>query len=80
VRPTSEPPLLRRARGLVLRLVRRRALSVAIGVALAAPSAWVEWSGPYGPWADGLALVCGATGAALIWTGLTGARGDWVDR
>jgi hypothetical protein len=28
---------------------------------------------------DGVALVAGATGAALIWTSLTGARPDWVE-
>ena len=27
----------------------------------------------------GLALVAGATGIALIWTGLVGARPDWVE-
>ena len=36
---------LRRARGALLRLTRRRALAVVIGAALAVPSAWVEFSG-----------------------------------
>ena len=71
---------LRRARGFVLRLVRRRAAAVAVGLALAAPSAWVEFSGRYSSWwVDGLALVAGATGLAILWTGLTGASPDWVD-
>ena len=70
---------LRRARGFVLRLVRRRATAVAVGLALAAPSAWVEFSGRYGSWWDGLALVVGATGLAILWTGLTGAAPDWID-
>ena len=70
----------RRLRGVVLRLVRRRALAIAIGVALAAPAAWVEFSGRYDAWwVDGLSLVVGATGLALFWTGLTGVSPDWID-
>jgi hypothetical protein len=72
--------LLRRARGLVLRLVRRRALAVAVGVALVAPAAWAEFFSRYEAWwIEGLALVVGATGIALLWTGLTGAAPDWVE-
>ena len=71
---------LRRARGSILRLVRRRALAVAVGLALAVPAAWVEFSGRYGAWwIDGLALVIGATGLAILWTGLTGVGPDWID-
>jgi hypothetical protein len=71
---------LRRARGLVLRLVRRRAVSVIVGGALAAPAAWVELVVRDVPWwAEGLALVAGATGLALVWTGLTGPGPDWVE-
>jgi hypothetical protein len=71
---------LRRVRGALLRLVRRRWLAVVVGCALATPAAWVEFFGRYDAWwVDGLALVCGATGLALIWTGLTGAAPDWVD-
>ena len=71
---------LRRARGFVLRLVRRRAAAVAVGLALALPSAWLEFSRRYGSWwVDGLSLVVGATGLAVFWTGLTGAAPDWVD-
>jgi hypothetical protein len=71
---------LRRFRGFVLRLVRRRPLAIAAGLALALPSAWVELSGRYGAWwVDGLALVLGATGLAILWTGLTGASPDWVE-
>ena len=71
---------LRRVRGLLLRLVRRRALAMGIGAALAAPAAWVEFSGRYGGWwVEGLALVIGATGIAIFWTGLTGASPDWID-
>ncbi|MBI3402803.1 MAG: hypothetical protein HY048_15410 [Acidobacteria bacterium] len=72
--------VLRRARGLVLRLVRRRSPAIVAGLALAAPAAWLEFGARTGAWwADGLALVLGATGAALIWTGVTGLKADWVD-
>lgn len=71
---------LRRLRGFVLRLVRRRALAVAVGLALALPAAWVEFSARFRVWwVDGLALVVGATGLAIFWTGLTGAAPDWID-
>lgn len=71
--------VLRRARGLLLRLIRRRAIAILIGTALAAPAAWIEFGGYDAWWANGLSLVCGATGAALIWAGVTGARPDWID-
>jgi hypothetical protein len=70
----------RRLRGAILRLARRRRLAIAIGLALAVPSAWIEWTGRFGAWwAEGLALVSGATGIALIWTGLAGIPPDWND-
>ena len=73
--------LLRRARGVLLRLAYRRPLAIVVGAALAAPAIWLEASGG-SPlwWLDGLALVVGATGGALIWTGLTGPRPDWRER
>jgi hypothetical protein len=71
---------LARARGFMLRLVRRRTLAMTLGLALIVPSAWVEFSGGYGVWwAEGLALVVGATGIAIFWTGLTGGSPDWVE-
>jgi len=71
---------LRRLRGVILRLVRRRALAIAVGLALALPAAWVELSGRFDAWwVEGLALVVGATGIAILWTGVTGAAPDWVD-
>jgi hypothetical protein len=71
---------LRRARGVLLRLVRRRTAAISAGLALAAPAAWVEFSGRYSAWwVEGLSLVVGATGVALLWTGLTGPSPDWVD-
>jgi hypothetical protein len=72
--------VLRRVRGIVLRIVRRRAAAAAIGLALALPAAWVEFSGRYDAWwIEGLSLIVGATGIALLWTGVTGAAPDWVD-
>jgi hypothetical protein len=71
---------LRRVRGTILRLVRRRPLAILVGLALVLPAAWVEFSGRYDAWwLQGLALVVGATGLAIFWTGLTGASPDWVD-
>ena len=71
---------LRRARGMLLRLVRRRPLAMLIGLALAVPSGWIEFSSRSSEWwVEGLALVVGATGLAIFWTGLTGTSPDWVD-
>ena len=71
---------LRRIRGLVLRIVRRRLLAVTMGLALVLPAGWVELSGRYDAWwVEGLSLVVGATGIALAWTGITGAAPDWID-
>jgi hypothetical protein len=70
----------RRARGMLLRLARRRSMSAVVGLGLLMPAAWVEFSGCCSaPWVDGLTLVLGATGAAFLWTALTGARPDWID-
>ena len=61
---------LRRARGSILRLVRRRPLAMLVGLALAVPAGWLEFSGRAGRWwMEGLALVIGATGVAIFWTG-----------
>jgi hypothetical protein len=61
-------------------LVRRRTLSALLGFALAAPAAWVQFSGRFGAWwLEGLSLVAGATGLALIWTGIAGLGPDWID-
>lgn len=73
--------ILRRARGLLLRLVRRRALAVLCGLALVVPAVWLEWAVRDAPWwADGLSLILVATGLALAWTGLVGLGPDWIDR
>jgi hypothetical protein len=71
---------LRRLRGLVLRLARRRPIAIIVGAALAAPAAWIEMAGRSDEWwVNGLALVGGATGIALVWIGLTGASPDWIE-
>jgi hypothetical protein len=71
---------VRRVRGVLLRLVRRRWLACVIGLAMVAPAAWVEFSGCCGAWwVEGLSLLFGATGVALVWTGLTGVRPDWIE-
>jgi hypothetical protein len=71
---------LRRARGSILRLVRRRPLAMAVGLALALPAGWIEFSGRADAWwMEGLALVVLATGLAVFWTGMTGPSPDWVD-
>jgi hypothetical protein len=72
-------PVLRRVRGALLRLVRRRWLSIGIGAALAAPAAWVQVRGADAWWIEGLSLVVLATGLALMWTGLTGPSPDWIE-
>jgi hypothetical protein len=72
--------MLRRGRGLLLRFIRRRSLAAATGIALMLPAAWMEF-GSAGDawWMSGAALVLGATGAALLWTGMTGVRPDYID-
>jgi hypothetical protein len=71
---------MRRTRGAILRLVRKRRTSAALGLALMAPAAWVELAAhDLGWWAEGLALIVGATGVALFWTGLTGRNPDWIE-
>ena len=72
--------MIRRARGVVLRLVRRRALAALLGVTLIVPAAWVQFGGRAPAWwAEALSLVFGATGVALLWSGLFGARPDWLE-
>ncbi len=71
---------LRKVRGAILRFVRHRAAAMTVGAVLVAPSAWVELSGRADAWwMEGLALVIGATGLALFWTGLVGVAPDWTD-
>jgi hypothetical protein len=71
---------MRRVRGRLLRLARRRWPATALGLALLAPAAWLELGGRFSAWwIDGLSLVLGATGLAFVWTGLAGPRPDWFE-
>lgn len=73
--------LLRRARGLVLRLAGSRPAALVAGALLlmvplllvTGDHAWESWV------SDGVGLVCGATGAALVLTALSGRRPDWIE-
>jgi hypothetical protein len=72
--------VLRRSRGALLRLVRRRRLSILLGLILIVPAAYIQFGSRFDAWwLEGLSLVAGATGIALFWTGLTGVSPDWVD-
>src|SRR5262245_23466062 len=71
----------RRIRGVLLRLVLNRPLAIGVGVALVVPAVYlfvvdVSWESGV---SDGVSLVALATGAALIWTGMSGRRADWID-
>ena len=71
----------RRVRGWLIRLVLNRALSIVLGLILLTPAIWL-WVGDY-HWetavTDGLSLVLGATGAALVIAGVGGRKPDWID-
>ena len=71
---------MRRLRGVLLRLVRRRRLASVLGAALIGLAIWLEF-GRYdaAPWVEGLGLIAGATGAALLWSGVAGLRPDWTE-
>ena len=71
----------KRARGWLLRVVLKRPVAIALGVALVAPSAWLlmqdlPWETPL---TDGLGLIFGATGVAFLAAGIGGRRPDWID-
>ena len=73
-------PLVRRLRANLLRLVRHRTRAMGVGTALMVCSVGLPYSGlSDGWWVEGVALITFATGAALFWTGLTGASPDWVE-
>ncbi len=72
---------VRRARGALLRLAFDRRVGVAAGLALVTPAAWLRLADyRWESWlSDGLGLLCGATGAALVAFALGGRRPDWID-
>lgn len=73
-------PFVRRSRGALLRLTRKRTLAAALGIGLAAPAAWVQFGMVDAPWwLEGLSLIIGATGVALFWAGAIGGRPDWTE-
>ena len=71
----------RRLRGLLLRLMLNRPVAIAAGTAMGLPGV-VLLAGDYS-WetgaTDGLALIAAASGAALVWAGITGRQPDWID-
>ena len=72
---------LRRARGWLLRAVLKRTTAIGFGTVLSVPALWLWWRDySWETWyTDGLALVAGATGIALILAGIGGRRPDWVE-
>jgi hypothetical protein len=51
-----------------------------LGLAMIAPSAYVQFSDRFDAWwLEGLSLVVGATGLAVFWTGLAGVSPDWQE-
>jgi len=71
----------KRLRGWLLRLVRNRTVAIGLGLSLLIPAAWLLVQDF--PWetsiTDGLGLIVGATGAALLFAGIGGRRPDWLD-
>ena len=72
---------LRRARGVLLRLVYSRRIGALAGSMLTAGFVVLRlfefgWESGL---SDGLGLVLGATGAALILAAFGGRRPDWID-
>jgi hypothetical protein len=73
-------PAIRRFRGVVLRLVRRRTLAIVLGSLLVLSAAWIQLLGRFDAWwIEGFSLVGGATGVALLWTGIAGLKPDWTE-
>jgi hypothetical protein len=73
-------PVISRTRGAILRLARRRRAAIVLGLTLAVPAAFVQLSDRYDAWwMEGLSLIAGATGIALIWSGIVGPRRDWAE-
>jgi len=71
---------LRRVRGILLRVVRDRGLALGVGVGMLSPAVWLQLDPRSATWwTEGVSLVFGATGVALIYTGLFGVKPDWTD-
>jgi hypothetical protein len=75
------PPNIRWFRGALLRLAFNRRTAGVAGILLLAPAvllmqrdyAWETWA------TDGVGLILGATGAALLWMAISGRKPDWTD-
>lgn len=64
----------------MLRLVRHRARSAVVGMVLLTPAAWIRLDPRVSTWwMEGLSLVLGATGVALVLAGISGQAPDWTD-
>ena len=73
--------LIRRLRGALLRLAFNRRAALVAGLACAGGAIWLAAiDAPWESWvSDGIGLVAGATGAALIVVALGGRRPDWEE-
>ena len=71
----------RRARGALLRLALHRVTAVVAGLVLLLPAvALTVGDFAFESWVtDGVTLIAGGTGAALLLTSVAGRRPDWVD-
>jgi hypothetical protein len=74
-------PQGKRVRGWFIRLVLNRTASIVLGLILVSPGLWLlvedyRWETPA---TDGLGLILGATGAAVLLAGIGGRRPDWID-
>lgn len=70
-----------RLRGAILRMAFRRRVAAIAGVVMLIPSLFLilgdyRWETAT---TDGLGLIAGATGVALLLAAMTGRRPDWVD-
>ena len=74
-------PSLRRLRGSLLRIVFARRASAIIGGVLVATFVMLRIATfPWESWlTDGLNLLIGATGIALLVTAMGGRRPDWIE-
>ena len=71
----------KRLRGWLLRLALKRPVAIGLGLGLLVPAVWLlvqdlRWETPV---TDGLSLILGATGAALLLAGTGGRRPDWFE-
>lgn len=64
-----------------MRAVLNRTRAVLIGAMLSLPAVWLWWKDySWETWStDGLALIAGATGIALILAGIGGRKPDWIE-